>query len=464
MIRLNIVILIFWIFTGAVFGVFFIGSSLYLIFEKLYEGKIYPGVRVADVDFGGKRKEEVRQYFQELNDRFSETHFSFSYDNLIATVSARQLNFGFDSQLLAEQAYSLGRSRNIFTDLGILFAAKNGEISLSSSYAFSEDVLREMLREIEEEITIEPLDSLFTFQNGRVTAFQPSSEGLYLDWDELTLRLKKKFPLVSMGKQYTIVDVPIPTKIVLPKVETSQVNTLGIRELVGSGSSRFSGSIANRIHNITLAAARLNGILVKPGGTLSFNDALGDVSKFTGYKESYIIKDGRTILGDGGGVCQVSTTLFRAVLQSGLPIVERVPHSYRVGYYEQDSLPGFDATVYASSVDFKFKNDTEQHILIQAFADTVNMRLRFELYGTSDGRRVTISKSIVTNQVPPPPDLYQDDPNLPKGTLKQIDFKAWGADVVFSRNVERSGEILISENFRSHYRPWQAVFLRGTKE
>jgi vancomycin resistance protein YoaR len=245
-------------------------------------------------------------------------------------------------------------------------------------------------------------------------------------------------------------------------IKTEEVNDLGIKELLGRGISYFRGSIASRIHNIQIASSRLNGILIPPGETFSFNQTLGEVSQATGYKEAYIIKEGRTILGDGGGVCQVSTTFFRATLDAGLPIIERAPHAYRVYYYEQNSQVGVDATVWEPSPDLKIKNDTPAHILVQAYVNPSQYRLTFEFYGTSDGRKATISKSRIWDQTPPPPDLYQDDPTLPTGTTKQIDWSAWGAKVAFDWKVERGGEILQERTFYSSYRPWQAVFLRGT--
>lgn len=456
--------LVLWLLTGMLLGLFLLGSLFYVIFRLVNHGKVNPEIHIAQVNFGGKTKQEVAEFFTKKNEKFADTKFTFSYQGELATISAAQLGFGFDSRLLAEQAYSLGRSGYLWSDAGIILTSVQGEINLAPSYKFSEELLKKELTDFAQKIDRPAIDALFTFQNGRVLAFQPSAEGLTVDWDELNILLRKKFPLVSLEKSYHSIEIPLPTKILKPKVTTADVNNLGIRELIGAGSSRFAGSIRNRVHNITLAASRLNGILVAPGEVFSFNKALGDVSKFTGYKEAYIIKDGRTILGDGGGVCQVSTTLFRAILNSGLPIVERHAHSYRVGYYEQDSPAGFDATVYDPSFDLKFKNDTQEHILIQSFVDPTNMTLTFELYGTADGREVAISKPTVTNQVAPPEDLYQDGPNLPKGTIKQVDFKAWGAEVVFSRTVSRGGQVIINDTFKSNYRPWQAIFLRGTKE
>ena len=307
----------------------------------------------------------------------------------------------------------------------------------------------------------DPQNPKFVFANGKVTEFQPALDGIKIDRDALKTLLTEKLTELSESDKKTL-SLDIPVVKAPPEVETGKVNDFGIKELIGRGTSIYFHSIPGRVHNIALAASRINGTLVKPGETFSFNNTLGDVSAFTGYQQAYIISEGKTILGDGGGVCQVSTTLFRAVLNAGLPVVERQAHAYRVGYYEQDSPPGIDATVFSPSPDFKFTNDTGHYVLIETKADTKNYSLVFELYGTSDGRVSSISKPVVTNVTAPPPDLYQDDPTLPAGVVKQVDYKAWGAKVTFNYTVTRGGQEIINKTFVSNYKAWQAIYLRGT--
>ncbi len=455
---------VFWFLVGAFLGLFIFASFVLILFQKINQDRIYSGVMVDGIDFSGKKKENVESYLKNKNDNISKTTVVFKGGEDIATISAKDIDLGYDHNLLATQAYSLGRSENLISNISIIFLGFTQGINLPASYSYSDQKLMTYLTPLSEKMYIEPVDSLFNFQNGRVTVFKPSKDGQEMDLLKLKLELSKKTADIVTSQKEQAIIFNIPLKVLKPKITTDKANNFGIKELIGRGSSLYQHSIPGRIFNVSLAASRLNGILVPPDTVFSFNDALGDVSSFTGYKQAYIIQNGKTVLGDGGGVCQVSTTLFRAILDAGLPIVERTAHSYRVAYYEQDSLPGIDATVFSPTVDLKFKNDTGNYILIQAINDPVNLSLAFELYGAKDGRQVTMTRPVITSQTPAPPDLYQDDPTLLKGQIKQVDFAASGAKVYFTRKVTKNGKEIISETFYSNYRPWQAIYLRGTKE
>ena len=331
---------------------------------------------------------------------------------------------------------------------------------LSFTNGFNQDEIKSWASELSLIINRDPQNASFRFSEGKVAEFKPAKEGKKLEEDQTVDLIVKDLEKLEENQIQDAINLPITTS--QPIIKTADVNSLGIKELVGRGVSSFRGSISSRIHNINLASSRLNGLLIPPEEVFSFNQALGDVSRSTGYQEAYIIKDGRTVLGDGGGVCQVSTTLFRAALDTGLPIIERKAHAYRVSYYEQGSSVGLDATVFSPTADLKIKNDTPAYLLIQTYFDQKNYRLTFEIYGASDGRSVSISKSRMWDQSPPPPDLYQDDPTLPTGQIKQIDWKSWGAKASFDYRVNRFGEVLQNRTFYSNYRPWQAIYLRGT--
>jgi vancomycin resistance protein YoaR len=324
---------------------------------------------------------------------------------------------------------------------------------------FQKALVAEYINEVAKRADREPVNALFKFEGGRVSEFTPSLKGLKLVEEDSTKEMMTALTMAEI--QSDPVPVELVAEIIEPKLKTPEVNNLGINELIGKGQSTFKHSIPGRVHNVALTASKINGVLVPPGETFSFNETVGDISSLTGYQQAYVIKEGRSVLGDGGGVCQDSTTLFRAVLDAGLPIMERRAHAYRVGYYEQNSKPGFDATVFAPSPDFKFTNDTPAYILIQAKADTKALTLEVDLYGTSDGRKAEISNYTSWDASPAPPTLYQDDPTIPKGTLKQVDFSAPGLKVKFDYTVTRNGEVIFQKTFQSVYQPWRAIYLRG---
>ncbi|GIW61328.1 MAG: hypothetical protein KatS3mg089_0180 [Patescibacteria group bacterium] len=449
-----------WFFLGVILGLFFSLSFFYIYYQYNYKDKVYPGIAIDHIRLDGRTKDEVKEFFRKKNNVFYHKIITLKSDEKIATSSAQRLNIGYDEDLLAEQAFAIGRSENLLSNLSLILQSYINGINLEPAYHFNEKEVSSFINQFQKIIDSDPINARFIFENGRVTEFQTAKDGKKVDVAKLKEILVRE--VTSSTKETLIISVPIIT--IKPEVTNEEANNLGIVEKIGEGRSHFAGSIANRIYNITLAATRLNGILIKPGEVFSFNKALGDVSVFTGYKQAYVIQNGRTVLGDGGGVCQVSTTLFRAILNAGLPVIERNQHAYRVSYYEQDSGPGIDAAIYTPTLDLKFKNDTENYILLQAHVNPDQYELTFELYGTKDGREVFIGKPVIVSQSPAPEPLYQDDPTLPKGVIKQIDWAAAGAVVYFTRQVRRNGKIIIDEKFTSHYRPWQAVYLRGTKE
>jgi vancomycin resistance protein YoaR len=455
---------IFWFSLGGVLGLFFFASFLFIYYRNTYQATVFPGVAVDTVDFTGKTHQEVEDYFRDKNNAIADTKFQFRYEDMVATMSAKELRMGYDAPLLADQAYSIGRSENFFANLHHIFTAYFQGIRLSPMYHYDEAALDTALAPMSKTIFRKPMDAVFSVENGKVSTFKPSRNGEELDTETLRLTIKDRVPALLASQQIASMTLQLPIKITEPKITTENVNDLGIKELVGEGTSHYAGSIVNRIYNLSLAANRINGTLIPPGEVFSFNKTIGDVSKLTGYKQAYVISGGRTILGDGGGVCQVSTTMFRTALNAGLPIVERNQHAYRVSYYEQDMGPGVDAAIYTPNIDFKFKNDTKHHLLIQTSIDEENQTLTFRLYGTKDGREVTLKKPVILSTAPAPEPLYQDDPELPKDQVKQIDFAAPGAHVYFEREVKKDGKVLIADKYTSRYRPWQAVFLKGTKQ
>jgi len=315
--------------------------------------------------------------------------------------------------------------------------------------AYVEDLARQIERP--------PENARFDFDEttGSLTPIVPSREGRTLDIAE-TMRL------INTQVATANREIILPILAVRPQVSDDDGPNLGIKELVSEGVTYFRGSSAGRIQNIQIAASKFHGLVIPPGETFSFNEHLGEVSAETGYEESLIIFGDRTTVGIGGGVCQVSTTAFRAAFWGGYRIIERTPHGFRVRWYEPPV--GLDATVYPPHVDFKFLNDTPYHLLIETEVDQQAGKLSFRFYSTKTGRTVEMEGPFEENVVPHGPPIYEEDPTLPKGTTKQVEWARDGVDVTIYRIIKEGDKVVSREKFFSRYRPWQDVYLVGTKE
>jgi vancomycin resistance protein YoaR len=321
------------------------------------------------------------------------------------------------------------------------------------------NALREILVALQPSVDRLPQNALFYFDDAsaQLVATQSSKVGRSLDVDQSILLINNA---LARG-EHTVALQIVETQPALR--DTATAAELGITQLVSEYTSYFYGSSAERVQNIKAAADRFYGVMVAPGEEFSMGQAMGDVSLENGFAEALIIYGGRTIKGVGGGVCQVSTTLFRTVFLAGFPITERYSHAYRVSYYEKTAYgvdpnwAGLDATVYFPLVDFKFVNDTPYWLLMETYVNEGAGTLTWKIYSTPDGRSVTYETTGLQNVVPAPAPLFQESPDLEKNQMKQVDWAVNGADINVTRTVWKNGAVYFTDNFQTHYQPWQAV-------
>ncbi len=161
----------------------------------------------------------------------------------------------------------------------------------------------------------------------------------------------------------------------------------------------------------------------------------------------------------GGGVCQVSTTMFRAALKAGFPITERNSHGYRVGFYELNgSPPGLDAAIFQPTADFRFLNDTPYHLLLETSVFPSQQSIQFRFYSTNPGRQVVLEGPVIKSIVPALPTIYESNANLQLGQQQYVDWSAEGADVIFTRKIlDAAGNEIREDTIYTHYLPWAAV-------
>ncbi|PIP34124.1 hypothetical protein COX69_01260 [Candidatus Falkowbacteria bacterium CG_4_10_14_0_2_um_filter_48_10] len=324
---------------------------------------------------------------------------------------------------------------------------------ISPAIGLDPDNAGRILRErISPQVNQEPVDAKFTVADGKVSEFQQSHDGSVLDIDA-------SFSVWEKALRAGTSSVPLAMRTVRSEISAADVNSLGIKEVIGIGHSNFSGSPANRRHNIKTGADALHGLLIKPAETFSLVAALGEIDGASGYLPELVIKGNKTTPEFGGGLCQIGTTMFRAALDTGLPITERRNHSYRVSYYEP---AGTDATIYSPKPDFRFENDTGHYLLIQSRLEGND--LYFDIWGTPDGRIATRTRPTIFNIVKPGPTVYIETLDLKPGEKKCTEKAHNGADAYFDYSVLYPDGTNKEERIKSHYMPWREVCLLGVEE
>lgn len=301
----------------------------------------------------------------------------------------------------------------------------------------------------------DPKNAKFRLEGGKVVEFQTSANGIHIASDKNVSAIHSLLTSGAIQKE----DLVLATEISEPEFTTDEVNTFGIKELIGTAVTSFAGSPKNRRYNIKIALEKLNGLIIVQGEDFSLVKAIGNVDADAGFKEELVIKGNKTTPEFGGGLCQIATTVFRSALASGLPILERQNHSYRVTYYEPPA--GMDATIYLPKPDLVFKNNTGASILVLGSVSGDN--LTFEFWGASDGRVAESAKPVVKNITTPPPAKLIMTDELPPGVKRCTEKAHNGADASFTYTVTMPDGSKKEQTFLSHYRPWQEVCLQGVK-
>jgi len=325
-----------------------------------------------------------------------------------------------------------------------IFSATGGQVD--------EGALRVYLEKWAGQFAIAPRNARLHFNaaTGGVTVVQESLVGRQLDLEATVATVREAVATGSHRAALVMTEV-------LPTVDMNRVAEMGIRELVASGTSYFAGSSAARIRNIEVAAEKFDGLVIPPGEIFSFNDNVEDVSSANGFEDSLIIWGDQTAVGVGGGVCQVSTTVFRAAYSGGFPIVERYNHGYVVSWYGD---PGLDATIYTPTVDFRFRNDTGAYLLIEPIVDSGRGVITFNFYGTKPARIVTVGVPKRSDVIEPKPPTYVVNDALAPGQRKQVEWEQKGMTVTVERTIVENGTTR-TDTLTSVYSPWQAVYEVG---
>ena len=288
-----------------------------------------------------------------------------------------------------------------------------------------------------------------TFKNVGGTWIAADQNGWIFDRDGTKANILKA---IKAGKN----TAQVAFKVVKPQRSVQLLAQRGVLNYVTTGTSSYAGSPDFREKNILVGASKLDNFFIAPGHVFDFNNEIGQIDASTGFVKGFVISDGTLQKEDGGGICQVSTTIFRALYKAGLPIVERHDHSHRVKYYDP---VGFEATVYAPDLNLKMKNDTGKYLFVQAGWDKQAQSLRFDIFGANTGRTVNISKPVITNfKAPPKKPSYTQDNRVALNTRRLLDQPMQGMTSVITRTIKVKGKTVSQDKLKSTYKPWAAVY------
>ena len=278
-------------------------------------------------------------------------------------------------------------------------------------------------------------------------------DGVGLDLD------KSRASLLAALKTPASKAVALSYTLTAPARTLDYFTSRGVTAFLATGETNYYGSSRARITNIHTGAGRFDNRLFE-GRTFSFNTMLGNISEATGFVPGLVISGDRTATGVGGGICQVSSTVFRALYGAGLPIAERRNHSYQVHYYDPQ---GLDATIYQPSQDLKFANDSGGALWFQTDWDDAHARLSVNVFGQPRDFTVSIGRPVTLSTRPSPANRLIPDPTLRAGQRRQVDWAAAGASIRVTRSFTRAGKVFKTDTLNSTYVPWPNIFMVGTR-
>lgn len=477
---------------------------------------IFSGISIQGIDVSNLTIDEAKRKVSSIIGNHISEEISLQHNDFQTVILPEQIGVSFDVDSAVEQAYSIGKSdsliKNNYTILSLLL--KNYNISPSINY--DEDLLNSLIDSINAQLpdrvvnsgysidgtnliitsgkdgilisSSDLKDEILSFLNdissknetinipvNNVGAEPINLDAIYKDIFKLpvdasyTTNPYVVYPssngldfAISMEEAKAIIsnqqdEYTIPLKITYPNVTTNQIGNEPFPDLLSQFSTSFTSSGYNRSNNIILSSAKLNGLVLMPGEEFSYNQAVGQRTRAAGFREAGAYSNGKVVQEVGGGICQVSSTLYNAVLYANLEIVERTNHYFNPGYVKA----GLDATVSWGGPDFRFRNNRNYPIRI--VTDTSGKKLKVYIYGlkTDDDCTVVLDPRYISSV--PYKTTYQNDASLATGETRVVSSGSNGCKTATYKYVyDKNGTLISSECIsRDTYSPHNKVVAVG---
>lgn len=416
--------------------------------EEYTNPYMHKGVKIEDIDVSNLSKEDALKEVKSVTDEMIKNKVvNFTYEDISIPVPLRDFGYKLNLEDAINKAYSYGRSDNLFYNY----------LDIIKGYIFKknfvakpdiEDAKREeVILNIGSKIFKKPVDAHPIIKDDGSVTIKESEIGRYMDINEA----KDLINLDILHEE----KIELPVYKTEPKIYSNYYD--GIDKKLGDFETDYSSSIKNRKENIRLAASKFNNMKLNPGDEISFNDVVGEISEKTGFKSATVIVGGEYESGIGGGICQVSTTLYNSLILSDLEITERHNHSRPIHYVDL----GTDAAVARGYKDLKFKNNTNNPILILSEAN--GEKLNFKVLGNGSDRdyEVKIIPQLLGTVSPGVDTIYSDA--LPDGESTVRESGARGYSYKTYKEIIKNGEVVDKKEIsKSYYLPKDKVVVVGT--
>lgn len=419
----------------------------------------YKGIYVEDINLVGLNKDQARDLIEDkLSETFGDAKLILKDKNNTWQVNLKDISFEFLEDETINKAYKIGRNGGIIQRLYSIFKLRFNNEHIYAAYSYDSEMLKTILEDIKAKIDKDERNAEVLYNNGNV-AIKNEEIGRFVDIDKSVKLIENH--IVKRDLQ----GINLNVDEIVPRVISKEINV--IRNVLATFSTSFNANDENRSYNIKLACEKINNCILYPGELFSMNKTLGPRTEENGYLEAPVIFKNELVKGTGGGVCQVTTTLYDAVLKSKLEVVERTHHSIPLGYVE----PGQDATIAEDFIDFKFRNNRDYPICINS--EVKSNKLNIRILGkkeASDENIVKLKSEILEVYTPDEEDIVIDDsvPDNEKVVIRQP-VKGYKA-ALYRETYKSNGEMIererISEDIYNPVKPQIKVnsnYLDSTK-
>ena len=409
--------------------------------ELLTYDKIYEGIYINNIDLKDLTKEEALNKIKQSLEMGSE--FTLKHGNYEKKFLPKDIDFSYNYENLVNEAFNIGRSGSDDERIETLKNLIKNPKKFDVKSTFDLSKLNSIITEVSEKINSEPIDEKFSFSEGKISVVD----------GKVGLKVESEKILDNFNTVPVKFDLEIPT-IVTEYKKIDKTLLSSIKGVIGEATTKFDNQ-PNRNNNIKISANKINEFVVNPGETFSFSKELGEVSKNTGYKPAGTFINSKIVDSIGGGICQVSSTLYQALVKSDLKIVERNQHSMRVPY----CTIGLDAMYYEGSSDLKFQNTFDFPIVITSYVS--NGEITFRILGDTDKKNYDIKLFTTDVSRIPMPIEEVPDPSLPEGKKVVVEkgFPGYRGSSYKQKGNEKA-ELLNSD----YYKPKKQIVKVGTKK